>query len=265
MSKPVLSIITVCFQASEAVRATLNNVLLQSYLSFEYLVVDGGSSDDTEELLSRYQTLFSDRGILFRFVSEPDRGIYDAMNKGVKMARGKWLLFLNAGDLLCAADTLEQAFRHHIDAQILYGDTLGVYQGNTRHYPALPLNHITYEMPFCHQSAFIRRELLTASPYDITYRVCADHHFFLSMYLQKKKFAYCPLLISVYEIAGYSDQNKLHSHREKHRMQKELGIFHLSFAWMIREFVFYIKYGIRRLFGQQLVDFIRKKRSCRTL
>lgn len=260
MNKPVLSIITVCFQAREAVQATLNSALLQSFLSFEYLVIDGGSSDGTRELLAGYQSLFSDRGVPFRFLSEPDQGIYDAMNKGVRLAQGRWLLFLNAGDLLCEPDTLEQIFRSDTDAQILYGDTLCIYQGNTRRYPALPLDHIAYEMPFCHQSAFIRRELLEACPYDTSYRVCADHHFFLSMYLQKKSFEYRPCMISVYEIAGYSDRNKLLSHREQHRMQKELGILHPSLSWMLRELVFYLKFGIRKLLGQRFVDLVRKKR-----
>lgn len=262
MKKPVLSIITVCRQAREALKTTMDQILLQSWREFEYLVIDGSSSDGTQELLTDYTGRFADAGISCRFLSEPDHGIYDAMNKGTRLAHGTWLLFLNAGDLLSGPDILQQIFGTPLasDIQILYGDTLCTYQNHQKPYPALPLDHITFEMPFCHQSAFIRRELLAAHPYDVSYKVCADHQFFLNMYLQKKTFSYRPLFISVYEIAGYSDQNKLLSHIEKQRMQKELGIFRPSVSWLMRETVFYLKYGIRRLFGQRFVDLVRKNR-----
>lgn len=260
MTTPILSIITVCFRAKDDVCATMENILKQSFKQFEYVVIDGDSKDGTVELLNQSAPDFLDSGIPFRYVSEPDHGIYDAMNKGVRIAKGQWLLFLNAGDLLADAHILEQLFTKPVDAQILYGDTLCIYQGNTKLYPALPLNHLTYEMAFCHQSAFIRRELLIGHPYDISYKVCADHQFFLSMYLQKKKFVYHAVPISVYEIAGYSDKNKILSHKEKQRMQKELGIFHISIGWLIREILFYTKQGVKSLFGQKLIDFVRKKR-----
>lgn len=260
MTTPVLSIITVCFKAKEDVRATMDNILSQSWRPFEYLVIDGASPDGTPKLLKEYEDRFAESGITFRYVSEPDRGIYDAMNKGTRMAEGRWLLFLNAGDFLADTRTLEQVFSEPSDGQVIYGDTLCIYQGRKKRYPALPLEHLTYEMAFCHQSAFIRRDLLLQEPYDISYKVCADHRFFLSMYLQKKNFDYRRFPISVYEIAGYSDKNKLLSHREKHRMQKELGIFHFSIPWLMREISFYCKQGIKSVFGQKLIDMVRKNR-----
>lgn len=260
MHEPVLTIITVCYQAKDAVRSTIENILKQTWKQFEYLIIDGASSDGTSTLLEQYIPVFSKAGIHFRFTSEPDHGIYDAMNKGTSLSHGKWLLFLNAGDLFADEHVLEQIFHTNPSAQILYGDTLCIYQGNTRRYPAQPLSHLEYEMAFCHQSAFMRRELLLEHPYDLSYKVCADHEFFLSMYLQKKSFEYFPCLISVYEIAGYSDKNKFLAHKEKHRMQKELGIFRFSFSWFFREIIFYLKQGVKQLFGQKLIDLIRKNR-----
>lgn len=257
---PVLSVITVCFQARDQVQATLTNLLEQTWTDFEYLVIDGGSGDGTKALLDGATPAFSQAGIPFCFLSEPDQGIYDAMNKGVRMAAGTWLLFLNAGDLLLDPEVLARTFKTPPEAKILYGDTLCIYQGQKKLYPALPLSHLTYEMAFCHQSAFIRRELLLEHPYDITYRVCADHHFFLSMYLQQISFARLPFPVSVYEIAGYSDQHKLRSHREQHRMQKELGVFRPTLSWFFREIRFYLKQGIKHIFGQHLIDLVRKKR-----
>ncbi len=255
-----LSIITVCFRARDDVRATMDNILSQTWKHLEYLVIDGGSADGTLELLEQYESRFLQAGIPFRYLSEPDGGIYDAMNKGVRMAEGQWLLFMNAGDFLADVHTLEQVFSGPPTGQIVYGDTLCIYQGRTKLYPALPLDRITYEMVFCHQSAFVRRELLLEEPYDTAYKVCADHRFFLSMYLQKKAFEHLPFPVSVYEIAGYSDNHKMLSHREKHRMQKELGIFHFSFSWLMRELNFYFKQSVKNIFGQKIIDMVRKSR-----
>lgn len=260
MPNPVLSIITVCFQSKDELSSTINSVLSQSLTQFEYLVIDGASTDGTCEFLAQTEERFIQRQIPFRYVSEPDHGIYDAMNKGVRIADGKWLLFLNAGDLLYDSQVLEKVFSVPIDAQILYGDALCIYQNRQKLYQALPLEHLTYEMAFCHQSAFVRRELLLQYPYDISYKVCADHHFFLSMYLKHKTFIYYPYPISIYEISGYSDSHKLLSHREQHRMQKEFGIFHFSFSWLFRESLFFAKQGAKFIFGQRLIDKVRKRK-----
>ncbi|MBS6396204.1 MAG: glycosyltransferase [Clostridiales bacterium] len=260
MTIPELSIITVCYEAKSELLTTLNNILQQSWKHFEYLVIDGDSKDGTKELLAQYEDKFSQNGISFRYVSEPDHGIYDAMNKGTRLATGNWLLFLNAGDLLADDSVLWQIFNHPSPAQIVYGDTLCIYQGNKKLYPALPLEHLTYEMSFCHQSVFIRRELMLRHPYDISYKICADHHFFLSMYLQKKIFDYRPIPISIYEIAGYSDKNKMTAHKEKQRMQKELGVFKITLTWLLREISFYCKQFIKTAFGQGIIDKVRKNR-----
>lgn len=259
--KPVLTIITVCFQARGQLHKTMESILCQTWTRLEYLVIDGGSDDGTKELLAQSAGRFNDVDIPFRFLSEPDQGIYDAMNKGSRMAEGKWLLFLNAGDLLARKDTLERVFADvSEDAEILYGDALCTYQGKTKRYQALPLDHLRYEMAFCHQSAFILKELAMALPYDTSYKVCADHHFFLSVYLQGKVFVYRPLAVCIYEIAGYSDKNKMAAHKEQHRMLKELNVFHFSFSWLRREAAFYLKQGIKALFGQKLVDLVRNRR-----
>lgn len=115
-------------------------------------------------------------------------------------------------------------------------------------------------MAFCHQSVFVKRDLLLEHPYDTSYQVCADHEFFLTMYLKGVSFDYLPIPVSVYEIAGFSDQNKLLSHKEKIRMQKELGIFHVTPAWILRECSFYGKQTIKNLFGQKLIRAVRKRR-----
>ncbi|MCI9599053.1 MAG: glycosyltransferase [Lachnospiraceae bacterium] len=260
MHTPILSIITVCYNAGHVLPKTLESVLPQSFTCFEYLIIDGGSTDDTLSLLKQASGQFARRQISFRYISEPDQGIYDAMNKGTRAAKGTWLLFLNAGDLLAGPRILEQIFSEPSSGSVIYGDTLCVYQNKEKLYPALPLKNIIREMAFCHQSALIRRSLLLEQPYDTSYKICADHHFFLSMYLKEKAFDYRPVPVSVYEIDGYSDRNKLTAHREQHRMQKELHVFHPTMSWFLRECIFYAKQLLKSVGGQKIIDFVRQKR-----
>lgn len=255
-----LSIITVAYNALAPLQETAENILTQTFTDYEYLIIDGGSSDGTAEYLPELKKSFAQKTIPFHFVSEPDHGIYDAMNKGSKMAKGDWLLFLNAGDLFAGPDVLEQIFQKESDAGVIYGDTLCVYQGRQKLYPALPLEALKQEMAFCHQSAFIRRDLMLQHPYDLSYRICADHHLFLRLYLGGCPFDYRSIPIAIYEIAGVSDQNKLKSHREQQRMQTELDIRKLTPATVIHELKFYSKYLIKSIFGQTLIDHVRKKR-----
>lgn len=259
MKIPTLSIITVCFRAKTQLQATMKNILSQTWTDFEYLVIDGGSDDGTKEFLVESMPLFTAKKVPFRFLSEPDKGIYDAMNKGTRLAKGRWLLFLNAGDFFADNHTLEQIFTDIPNAQIIYGDTLCSYQEHQKLYPALPLEYLTREMAFCHQSVFVRRELLLEHPYNTTYKVCADHEFFLSMYLQHKAFTYRRIPVSIYEISGYSDKNQMIAHKEQHRMQKEAGVFRFSLGWLWREGVFYMKQGMKKVLGQGGVDRIRKR------
>ena len=255
-----LSIITVAYNAFAPLQETAENILAQTFTDYEYLVIDGGSSDGTADYLEKLAFRFNGRSIPLHFVSEPDHGIYDAMNKGSRMAKGDWILFLNAGDLFAASDVLEKIFEQSSDAGVIYGDTLCVYQGRQKLYPALPLEQLKQEMAFCHQSAFIRRDLMLQHPYDLSYRICADHHLFLRLYLESCSFDYRPMPIAIYEIAGVSDRNKLKSHKEQQRMQKELGIRKLTPGTVLREFKFYSKYLIKSVFGQKLIDHVRKKR-----
>lgn len=260
MSAPTLSIITVCYNARDALKKTLRNVLLQSFPSFEYLVIDGGSTDGTLSLLKQSSGLFARAQIPFRYISESDHGIYDAMNKGTQTAEGTWLLFLNAGDLLADPHILDQIFSMSSSGSVIYGDTVCVYQNRQKLYPALPLSDVIHKMAFCHQSAFIRRTLLLEHPYDTSYHICADHHFFLSMYLKGIHFDYRPVPVSIYEIAGYSDNNKLAAHREQNRMQRELHVFRPTVAWFLRNCIFYIKLLIKLIGGRKIIDLVRQKR-----
>lgn len=107
-TKPLISIITVCFNSEKTIRRTIKSVLSQTYTNLEYILVDGDSGDDTVKIIKEYEPQFCAKGITYRLLSEPDKGIYDAMNKGVKLASGDWIAIVNSDDYLVDANVYSE-------------------------------------------------------------------------------------------------------------------------------------------------------------
>ena len=135
MSKELITVVTVCFNAEQTIAKTMQSVLNQTYRPLEYILVDGKSTDNTLNIIYELKPLFQEKGIAVRIVSEKDKGIFDAMNKGVKLANGRWVNFMNAGDVFCNKDVITRLFSFDIDSdtKLVYGDTLrkkymGLYQ-----------------------------------------------------------------------------------------------------------------------------------------
>lgn len=173
---PKFSIITVTYNASAVLEDTIQSVITQTYRNVEYIIVDGGSKDHTLDIINRY------REHIHTLVSEPDKGLYDAMNKGIRLATGDYLCFLNAGDELHEDDTL-QLMVHSITGtelpDVLYGETAivdeeGHFLRMRRLSAPEDLNWKSFKdgMLVCHQAFLPRREL--AEPYDLRYRFSAD-------------------------------------------------------------------------------------------
>ena len=173
---PKFSIITVTYNAGAVLEDTIQSVITQTYRNVEYIIEDGGSKDHTLDIINRY------REHIHTLVSEPDKGLYDAMNKGIRLATGDYLCFLNAGDELHEDDTL-QLMVHSITGtelpDVLYGETAivdeeGHFLRMRRLSAPEDLNWKSFKdgMLVCHQAFFPRREL--AEPYDLRYRFSAD-------------------------------------------------------------------------------------------
>ncbi len=175
---PRLSIITVTYRAAEVLPITLRSVASQSWKDWEHIFVDGGSSDGTLEQIETYAR--SQERV--RYLSEPDRGLYDAMNKGLLLAQGEYVCFLNAGDSFWAEDTLERLFAAAPpEADVLYGEhvevnSAGQILSTPRHRPyprgELRKAHFRTGMRICHQALIVRRQL--APTYNLKYRLAAD-------------------------------------------------------------------------------------------
>lgn len=258
---PLLSIVTVCRNAAEVLEKTLCSVLSQDYPALEYHVIDGASTDSTSTLLKKYAPLFSEKGIVFRVVSETDAGIYDAMNKGIRAARGEWINFMNAGDAFASPDAIRRLFLPQLSA------TCGVVYGNVVLHKAFglieikpkPLAGLEKKMVFCHQSAFVRSHLLSAHLFELRYRLAADYESFRFLWKQGVEFSYRDVAVAIFEAEeGVSSSNRLRVNREKAQIR---GIDQ-TWQWRLGFFFKCMGVSMKRVFQnlipQTWIQHIRK-------
>lgn len=218
-----ISIITITYNAAGVIGPTLRSVREQTFRDFEHIIVDGASSDDTI-LIARRDGV---RGA--RIISEPDRGIYDAMNKGLHAAKGDFILFLNAGDTFADAGTLQlfaDAAERHAD--IVYADTVIVDAGGNilrpRHLSApqkLTVDSFSKGMLVCHQAFMVRRSI--APDYNLDYRFSADYDWTIRC-MEETVPERCMNLHTVaihYLADGTTDRNKLSSLKERFNIMRE--------------------------------------------
>lgn len=214
--QPEFSIISVVLNDSVGLRRTLESLAAQTCRDFEHLVIDGGSQDGTVALLEKYA---ADR---LRWISEADQGLYDAMNKGVAMARGKWVLFLNAGDCLYAEDVLEKLSASELDGDIVCGGCAYDYNGREIIARTLPAKEVWKGMPTPHQAMLFRRGILGAAPYRLQYRIAADHELVARLYEQGASFSSVPFIIARMEPLGISRTARVAVYLEK----KDIACLH---------------------------------------
>lgn len=216
--KPLISVITITYNAADCLRPTMESVAKQTFGDFEHLVIDGASKDNTVAIARSFEGT--------RILSEPDRGLYDAMNKGLRLARGEYVLFLNAGDAFHADDTLEKyAAAARRGDHIIYGDTVIVDSERKiigkRHLTApahLDKKSFAQGMLICHQAFMVRREL--APEYNTNYRFSADYDWTVRCIEASDPDRNTNLgIIAIdYLSDGLTDKNKLTSLRERYRI-----------------------------------------------
>lgn len=203
-SQPLVTVITVCRNALPLLKKTMANVNAQQFSSLEYIVIDGASTDGTNRYLAEYQ------GRLTRYVSEPDNGIYDAMNKGVRIATGKWIVFMNAGDCFFAPNTLSQLFASGIDPNVatVYGDVAKIKTDGLYDIAVAGKPKDGHRMFFCHQSSMTRRDVLLKYPFDTKHRLSADFKFFKTLIHAGEGLQHIPVPVAVFDTGGVSNVNR---------------------------------------------------------
>lgn len=179
------SIITVNYNNREGLIKTIESVINQSYTDYEYIIIDGGSNDGSIEVIKEY----SDH--ITYWVSESDKGVYNAMNKGIAQAKGTYINFMNSGDTFYTNNTLEEVSTHMDESDFIVGKDYNQDPDTGEVFTTILPTRISmaafYMWTLPHQSAFIRRALFNDSPYDETLRIVADWKFYLEKIVYEGK------------------------------------------------------------------------------
>ncbi len=211
---PFFSIITVCFRDKDRLAKTIASVEFQTFKNFEYIVIDGGSNDGTDNVVKNAGEIVSD------FISEPDNGIYDAMNKGLIRARGKYALFLNAGDTLVDESTLDKSYH----ALQLHQGSLGLLCPVLIKYPGFASlrlasvrspEKIWKGLPTSHQGILYRLDAIKKYPFNISFKLAADFDQYIRMTNDNgRKMPVADFPLSKVEAGGVSDLHRSRSRNE---------------------------------------------------
>lgn len=215
---PKFSIITINYNDSQGLKNTIGSVVGQSWKDYEFLVIDGNSTDGSKEIIAR------NRGKITYALSEPDTGVYNAMNKGILAAKGDFVIFMNSGDLFHNDQVLEKA-NALIDgsADIYYGDVIVKKPASERHktYPDQLTFSYFYTNALCHQATFIRRQLFHDHfLYNENYKIYSDGEFFLYTICKiGVPYKHIHLTVAIYDFTGISSNPKYEKLHEQERMQ----------------------------------------------
>lgn len=201
MNLPLISIITVVRNNRIGIVKTLDSALLQTYPNLEIIVIDGASTDGTREIIESYSYRIS------TFVSEPDKGVYDAMNKGIRLSHGDFVNFMNSGDTFHTPDAIGQMHLEQVKDSntIVYGDVSVTYYDGT--YREKPAEFFKTSMKFkgigiCHQTIFFPGHELRKHQYDLSYRIAADYALTYYMWKAGTQFLYREVIVADYEWGG---------------------------------------------------------------
>lgn len=214
-----LSIITINYNNLQGLRKTYQSVVSQTWQDFEWIVIDGGSTDGSKEFIEEHQAKFS------YWVSEPDKGIYNAMNKGIGHAHGEWLQFINSGDGFVNDSVLEQVMRINTNADFVYGNTILTKNGkqvSINEYPGqLHFSQLYWES-ISHNSTFIRRDLFSTKKYNENNRIVSDWEFFIEQAMNNARFIHVDLPICFFDMSGISSTNRDMVLKEREDVLKRL-------------------------------------------
>jgi glycosyltransferase involved in cell wall biosynthesis len=211
---PKLSVITIVYNNVRDIERTMLSVLNQSYGNIEYILIDGASNDGTLEIINKHK----DR--IAKLVSEKDKGIYDAMNKGLALATGDYVLFMNSGDEIYDKETVKRIFATAPGADIYYGETEMYNEnwqslGRRRHQAP---EHFTwqsfkYGMNISHQAIYIKRSL--TEPYDLRYKYSADIDWIIKIAKKASSIVNTHLYVAKYLVGGMSKKKHRESLKER--------------------------------------------------
>lgn len=217
---PRISIVTVCLNSVATLERTIESVHSQTYPNIEHIVIDGGSTDGTLDIIRRYEKHFAS------WTSEPDRGLYDAMNKGIARASGEWIHLLNSDDAYADATAVERVAPHLDEARTNYFRMfLHKTDGGATIYDFPYRKWKLYVSAYLPHPAMVvsRRQYLEVGMYDLSYRIAADHHFTVRM-VNRYPGKFVPEPFVVMSEGGVSSRNMLTALKETREISVKFGL-----------------------------------------
>lgn len=205
MNENKISIITVVRNDKTNIRATINSVLSQTYSNIEYIVIDGASMDGTLDIIREYENQIAE------LISEPDKGVYDAMNKGTAIATGKWICYMNSGDQFADTDVLYRIFidnkNNVLDKDVIYSDVIADYKTKQKIRIAKNLKLFYQGIPFSHQAHLIKASIAKNKPFNLKYAITADYDFLYAIFKESAKFYYFEHPIAIVDVTTGISKN----------------------------------------------------------
>ena len=246
-----VSVVTISFNAVKEIEKTIQSVINQTYNNIEYIIIDGASTDGTLNIIKKYEARIS------LWKSEPDQGIYDAMNKGIKLATGDWINFMNAGDIFTSNNVVANfVAKIAPSTTIAYGDTNFLLSSSVIVWKAYPLSYMKDMMCFGHQSVFVRLQYHKEHLFDTSFRSSADYKLMYDAYFKDNvSFQYIPIIVADFDaVGGVSANSYCLRLKEDARIQ---GIDQ-SLKWKIKyiysTMVYYMKRIVKKLIPQHVLD-----------
>lgn len=227
---PLVSIITVVYNDAVNLKKTIINISKQTYPNLEFIIVDGKSDDGSVEVIKEHETFIT------KWISEKDNGIFDAMNKGVQLAKGKFINFMNAGDWFLTDAIIFEVFskKENLQADLIYGNHEVHYPDFIKKKKALNPEELWKHMIFSHQSLFTKKQCLIERPFNLKYKYAADFHFIHNSYRLGYKFLNTNLNIAGYLSGGHTETGVISAYKEnrkivlEHDKRFKVKIFHFK-------------------------------------
>ena len=210
--KPLISIITVVLNGEKQLDRTIQSIINQTYNNIEYIIIDGRSTDRTFDIINNY------KDIIDYWVSEEDEGLYDAMNKGIDIATGEWINFMNAGDEFYNYSVLKNLFNNidYKETEIIYGNHQIIYpSGHNRFVKAGTTKNIWKGEQFSHQSSFVKKSYLKINKFNHQNKIASDFELYYKAFKDCRKFQFIDLTIAKFEAGGVSDVKRINSILER--------------------------------------------------
>jgi glycosyltransferase involved in cell wall biosynthesis len=253
--KPVVTIITVVRNGEKTLEKTILSIINQTYNNIEYIIIDGSSSDGTLDIIKKYEDKID------YWISEKDEGIYYAMNKGIALAVGEWINFMNSGDCFYNNEVIDKIFGLGKEYRcLIYGNTIcKTRRCSVLQYPVLC--DIKKYMPFCHQSCFIRSEIMKQYKFDTSYKIVSDYNLVYKLFHDGLLFEYIDTIVSVYEAeTGLSTNCHVEVFKEVKRIH-EKNLY--SFWNMVMLIVVKSRHFLKQRLPKDIVSFIGSRNLIR--